>query len=132
MLDAMTNKRSRFGFGNVLIAVYAVFSLSATARATFQIATKFSEAELPYLLSLLAALIYIVATVALVRRQMVLARAAIFFELIGVLLVGALSVAFPELFNHPSVWSKFGAGYGYVPLVLPIAGIFWVRKVRHD
>ena len=26
------------------------------------------------------------------------------------------------------MWSSFGAGYGYVPLVLPVAGLWWVLR----
>ena len=48
------------GPGRLLIAVYAVFAISATARAGFQILTKFSEAPLAYLLSAFAAVVYLV------------------------------------------------------------------------
>jgi hypothetical protein len=49
-------------------------------------------------------------------------------ELVGVVLVGSLSYLTPSLFGHPSVWSFFGSGYGYIPLVLPIVGIFWAYR----
>jgi hypothetical protein len=39
------------GLGRVLLFVYGIFALSASARATVQIATKFSEAPLAYVLS---------------------------------------------------------------------------------
>ena len=55
------------GPGRLLIAVYAVFAISATARAGYQILTKFSEAPLAYLLSAFAALVYILATVSLAK-----------------------------------------------------------------
>src|SRR3954451_11515310 len=53
--------------GRLLIAVYGVFAISATARAGYQILTKFSEAPLAYLLSAFAALVYVVATVSLAK-----------------------------------------------------------------
>src|SRR6478736_321504 len=55
------------GPGRLLIAVYAIFALSATARAGYQILTKFSEAPLAYLLSAFAAVGYIVATISLAK-----------------------------------------------------------------
>ncbi|HVL83734.1 MAG TPA: hypothetical protein VM367_05475 [Pseudonocardia sp.] len=119
------------GPGRVLIAVYAVFALSATARAGVQIATRFGEAPLPYLLSALAAVVYVLATVGLAgtgpgaRR---LAWAAVVFELVGVLAVGTLTAADAVAFPADTVWSRFGAGYGYVPLVLPFLGLWWLRR----
>jgi len=119
------------GIGRLLIAVYGVFAISATARAAFQLATKFDEAPLAYSLSALSAVVYILATFSLAKSGQLwtrLAWIAVGFELAGVLLVGLLSIVSPALFAHPSVWSGFGAGYGYVPLVLPILGLIWLRR----
>lgn len=127
----MATGSSRLGIGRVLIAIYAVFAVSATARASYQLLRKFEDAPLAYSLSAVSALIYILATVALVRRGAAwhrIASAAIAIELVGVLAIGLLSYTAPELFAHPSVWSKFGQGYGYVPLILPILGLIWLRK----
>ena len=119
------------GVGRLLIAVYAVFAVSSSARAIYQLATEFDQAPVAYSLSAIAAVVYIVATIALAKPAMhKLAVVAILFELAGVLSVGLLSFTHPELFAHPSVWSKFGQGYGYVPLVLPILGLLWLRKAR--
>lgn len=125
----MSNKPKSLGVGRVLIAVYAVFAISASARAMYQLLRKFDEAPLAYSLSAAAALIYILATVALAKSKLQkLAIITIAFELLGVVAVGILSYTHPELFAHPSVWSKFGQGYGYVPLALPILGLLWLRK----
>lgn len=121
------------GIGRLLIAVYGVFALSASARALFQLLTKFEEAPLAYSLSALSALVYIVATVALAKTGEVWNRIAwltVGFELVGVIGVGLLSLLLPQLFDHPSVWSGFGSGYGYVPLVLPILGLIWLRRTN--
>jgi hypothetical protein len=127
----MTNKPFATGPGRVLIAVYAVFAVSATARAAYQLLREFYQAPLAYSLSAMAASIYILATIALAKPELhKLAQWAILFELVGVISVGILSFAQPELFAHPSVWSKFGQGYGFVPLVLPILGLIWLRKAR--
>jgi cytochrome bd-type quinol oxidase subunit 2 len=114
----------------LLIAVYGVFALAASARAAYQIATKFADAPLAYSLSALSGLIYVIATVALVRRNERLAKLTIQIELVGVVLIGLLSLLMPEVFRHPSVWSEFGIGYGFVPLVLPIWGLWWLARGR--
>lgn len=121
------------GPGRVLIAVYAIFALSATARAGVQIATRFSEAPVPYLLSLLAGIVYILATVGLAGRApwaRTLAWAAVAFELTGVLVVGTLSVVDAADFPDDTVWSGYGRGYGFVPLVLPLVGLWWLWRTR--
>ena len=83
-----------------------------------------------YCLSLLAGVVYVIATVALVRANYKLAWFTLWFELIGVITVGSLSVLVPELFAHDSVWSYFGRNYGWIPLVLPIFGLWWLRRVK--
>lgn len=121
------------GIGRLLILVYAVFAVSSTARASFQVITKFEEAPLAYSLSLVSALVYILATISLARpgpAWQKVASTSVMFELVGVLAVGTLSFAAPELFNHASVWSGFGSGYGYLPLVLPVLGLLWIRKAK--
>ncbi|ALO67584.1 hypothetical protein AS189_15155 [Arthrobacter alpinus] len=121
------------GPGRLLIAVYGIFALSATARASFQIATSFADAPLAYSLSAFAAVVYIVATISLAKPGATWAKVAtiaICIELIGVLVVGALSLFDPAAFQHASVWSKFGQGYGYIPLLLPIIGLIWLYRHR--
>ncbi|MBB4929548.1 cytochrome bd-type quinol oxidase subunit 2 [Lipingzhangella halophila] len=124
---------TRSGPGRVLVAVYAVFALAATARATVQIATRFEEAPLAYLLSALAGVIYIVATVGIARSDRTSHRVAVVsctVELIGVLLVGGFSIADPAAFPDDTVWSRFGSGYLYIPLFLPVVGLLWLRHVK--
>lgn len=121
------------GVGRVLIAVYAILALAATARSVFQIATKFEVAPVAYLLSGLAGVVYIVATVALLGRGATWYRVAVVtigFELLGVLVVGALSIVDGVLFPADTVWSFFGRGYLFIPLVLPILGLLWLRRTR--
>jgi hypothetical protein len=129
----MSTKPKSLGVGRLLIAVYAIFAVSSLARASYQLATKFQDAPVAYSLSAVAAVIYIVATIALAKGTLQkLAIFAIAFELLGVITVGTLSYTHPELFAHPSVWSKFGQGYGYVPFLLPILGLLWLRKQRKN
>ncbi len=129
----MSERATATGPGRVLIAVYAIFALSATARAGVQIASRYSEAPLPYTLSALAGVVYILATIGLAgsgpgaRR---LAWGAVVFELVGVLVVGTLSVLDAGDFPDDTVWSWFGRGYGFIPLVLPLVGLWWLRRTR--
>ena len=118
------------GFGRVLVFVYGVFALAATGRSSLQLATKASEAPVPYALSAFAAVVYIVATFALATNRRRLALLAVGIELVGVLVVGLTSVLLPEDYPDATVWSDFGAGYGFVPLVLPFVGLWWLRRQR--
>lgn len=120
------------GPGRLLVAIYGVFALAATARSGLQIATKFGEAPVAYLLSAFAAVVYWIATVALARDSLRVARWACGVELVGVIAVGTLSLVVPEAFPDATVWSVFGQGYGFVPLVLPMVGLWWIRRVRRD
>jgi hypothetical protein len=124
---------TKHGPGRVLILVYGIFALAATSRAAVQIATRFSEARIAYLLSAVAAVIYCAATFALARATDVsrrVAAVAIAVELVGVVGIGAFSYAAPEDFPDATVWSHFGQGYGFVPLVLPVLGLLWLRRTR--
>ena len=120
------------GFGRVLVFVYGVFALAATGRSSLQLATKASEAPVPYALSAFAALVYIVATFALATNRRGLALTAVGIELVGVLVVGLTSLLRPEDFPDATVWSGFGAGYGYIPLVLPFVGLWWLWRQRRS
>ena len=126
----MAEPTTRRGVGIILVAVYGLFALAATGRAIYQILADFQKAPIAYLLSALAAVIYLVATVALARGDRTsvrVARVAITIELVGVLAVGLLSYLVPSEFPDKTVWSHFGSGYGYIPLVLPILGLLWLR-----
>jgi len=121
---------TRSGPGIVLVSVYGLLALAATGRSVLQISEYFSRAPLAYLLSALAAVIYIVATVALARSDRRLAIACCSIELLGVLTVGTVSLLDRAAFPDATVWSGYGAGYGFVPLVLPVLGLWWLRRTR--
>lgn len=117
------------GPGRLLALGYLVLALAATGRSVFQIATKFSDAPFAYTLSAIAAAHYFFAVLAILRRWRNFAIAVMVVELIGVLSVGFLTVLIPSLFHANSVWSYFGAGYGFLPVILPVLGLWWARKV---
>lgn len=133
-------RRVAFGSGAVLVALYAILALAATARSTVQIVRSLPGIPLPYVLSAVSAVVYLLATVALTRRGrrwFGVAVATISFELVGVVVVGVLSVVWPVLSASPTgrsatVWTWFGAGYGFVPLVLPVVGLLWLRRHRPE
>lgn len=117
------------GFGRVLVAVYAIFALAASARSIYQLVAEVdSSTVLPYALSAFAGLVYIAATFALARNHRGLALVTIGIELIGVLVVGVLTLVDGELFGDQTVWSDFGRGYLFIPLVLPFVGLWWLGR----
>lgn len=123
------------GPGRLIVAVYAVFAISATARAGYQIATGFLHAPVAYSLSAFAAVVYILAAVSLAKagpRWYWTSVVAITVELAGVLAVGGYSVLSSTELPEATVWSGFGQGYGYVPLVLPLVGLWWLYRNRAE
>ncbi|MFL1378051.1 MULTISPECIES: hypothetical protein [unclassified Nocardiopsis] len=123
----------RTGPGRLLVAVYGVFALAATARGVYQLATRFDEAPVAYLLSVLAGVIYLVAAVGLARAGRTSRRVALVscsIEMVGVLVVGAASLLLPAVFPDDTVWSGFGSGYFFIPLVLPALGLWWILHVH--
>ncbi|HET6968291.1 MAG TPA: hypothetical protein VFI44_08445 [Ornithinibacter sp.] len=128
------SRRALGGPGVVLVVVYGVLALAATGRSILQISTGFDTAPLAYTLSAVAAAVYILATWCLARggRWVRVGIVACAFELVGVLVVGAVSFLVPALFPDRTVWSHCGQGYGFVPLVLPILGLLWFRHVERE
>jgi hypothetical protein len=118
---------TRHGLGRVLVFVYGIFALSATARAVVQLSTQASDAPLAYSLSLFSGIVYIIATWALATDRRRVALVTICVELTGVLVVGTLS--HPDDIDRASVWSDYGNGYGFVPLVLPFVGLWWLWRL---
>lgn len=126
--------RRQRGLGRVLIAVYAILALAALGRSIFQIGTKFSQAPLAYSLSALAAMVYVLVTVSLLAHNgkwRIVAWVSLIFELAGVLIVGTLSVFDSSLFPHDTVWSWYGRGYLFIPLVMPVLGIIWLARTKN-
>jgi hypothetical protein len=116
-----------------LLTAYGLLAVAALARSTAQLATRASHAPVAYGLSAFAAAVYLTAAVALASRRPAARRIAVVacsIELAGVLGVGALSLAVPSAFSDESVWSAFGVGYGFVPLLLPPLGLWWLLSAH--
>jgi len=121
------SRSTRRVFGRILVFVYGVFALAATARALVQLATQASKAPVAYSLSLFSGIVYILATWALGTDRRRAALVTIGVELAGVLVIGTLS--HPSDIDKASVWSDYGSGYGFVPLVLPFVGLWWLWRI---
>lgn len=131
MARAVAGRRTGQGFGRVLVTVYGILAFAALGRSSYELVVKFGEAPVAYSLSTLAAVVYVVATFALAIGTPVwrtIAWITVGIEAVGILTVGALSLADEHVFGESTVWSGFGQGYGYVPLVLPFVGLWWLWR----
>lgn len=126
----MRDAATRQGPGRLLITVYGIFALAATSRSAVQLLTRFDQAPVAYLLSAFAAVVYVLATITLALNARRVAYVACAVELAGVVTVGVVSLLAPQDFPDATVWSLFGIGYGFIPLVLPILGLLWLRKTK--
>ncbi|MFB7867073.1 hypothetical protein [Streptomyces sp. NPDC056069] len=121
------------GPGLLLVWLYGVMSVGAVSRSIYQIATEFDRAPLAYGLSAVAAVVYAFITYTLVRGGETARRAALVCcaaELAGVLIVGTWTLVEPSAFPDATVWSDYGYGYVFIPVLLPLTGIWWLRKSR--
>ncbi|MFJ8661581.1 hypothetical protein [Streptomyces sp. NPDC093795] len=121
------------GPGILLVWLYGVMSVGAVSRSIYQIATEFDRAPLAYALSAVAAVVYAFITYTLVRGGETARRAALVCcaaELAGVLIVGTWTLVEPSAFPDATVWSDYGYGYLFIPVLLPLTGIWWLRRSR--
>lgn len=129
----MPDTAPRSGPHKVLLAFYALFTVAAGARAAVQLLTQYDVAPVAYWLSAGAAVTYALGWYA-IREASVghtgFAGVMLWVELAGVVTVGTLSLVQRDWFPEPSVWSDYGIGYGFVPAVLPVAGLLWLRRQR--
>lgn len=131
MQSTSPNDDALTGVSRVLVFAYGVLGISAGVRAIYQDITKWSEAPLAYTLTTIAALIYVIACVGFGRRSPQAWRvtfAICVFELVGVVIVGLLTIIERSWFPSSTVWSTFGIGYGFTPLILPALGIWWLTR----
>lgn len=121
------------GPGKLLVTLYGIFTVGAASRSIVQLTTRFDEAPLPYVLSAVAALVYAFITVSLVKGGEGARRAALVccaVELLGVLTVGTWTLVEPSAFPDSTVWSDYGMGYLFIPVILPVTGLLWLRGSR--
>lgn len=121
------------GPGRVLVWFYGVFTVAAASRSIVQMILDFDKAPLPYVLSAVAAVVYGFITYSLVRGGEKARRSALVCcaaELLGVLVVGTWTMVEPSAFADATVWSDFGMGYLFIPVILPITGMMWLRRAK--
>ncbi|MYV55784.1 hypothetical protein [Streptomyces sp. SID3212] len=128
-----TRTRLVKGPGLLLVWLYGVMTVGAVSRSVYQIAAEYDRAPLAYLLSAVAAVVYVFITYTLVRGGETARKIALVCcgaELVGVLTVGVWTLADASAFADSTVWSSFGMGYLFIPVLLPVTGILWLRRPR--
>ncbi|GGM00278.1 hypothetical protein GCM10010129_49760 [Streptomyces fumigatiscleroticus] len=128
-----TRTRLVSGPGMLLVWLYGVMVVGAVSRSVYQISTEFDRAPLAYSLSAVAGLVYGFITYSLVRGGETARRAALVCcaaELAGVLIVGTWTLAEPSAFPDATVWSEYGMGYLFIPVLLPLSALYWLRASR--
>ncbi|MFH9008371.1 hypothetical protein ACH4E5_34690 [Streptomyces afghaniensis] len=131
--EAEVSRRLTSGPGTLLVWLYGVMVVGAVSRSAYQIATEFDRAPLAYALSAVAGVVYGFITYSLVRGGETARRAALVCcvaELVGVLTVGTWTLVEPSAFPDATVWSDFGMGYLFIPVLLPVSAIYWLRRSR--
>ncbi|MEU1851678.1 hypothetical protein ABZ499_20965 [Streptomyces sp. NPDC019990] len=129
----VSRRRLTRGPGTLLVWLYGVMVVGAVSRSAYQIATEFDRAPLAYSLSAVAGVVYGFITYSLVRGGETARKAALaccVAELVGVLTVGTWTLAEPSAFPDATVWSDFGMGYLFIPVLLPLTAIYWLRAAR--
>jgi hypothetical protein len=128
-----TRSRLISGPGTLLVWLYGVMVVGAVSRSVYQIATEFDRAPLAYALSAVAGVVYGFITYTLVRGGETARKAALVCcaaELVGVLTVGTWTLLDRSAFPDATVWSDYGMGYLFIPVLLPLSAIHWLRKAR--
>ncbi|GHG67941.1 hypothetical protein [Streptomyces griseocarneus] len=119
------------GPGRLLVWLYGVFTVAAASRSAVQMLMDFGRAPLAYVLSAGAAVVYAFITYSLVRGGESARRAALVCcaaELAGVLVVGTWTLLEPSAFPDATVWSDYGMGYLFIPVILPVTAMVWLRR----
>ncbi|GAB1330675.1 hypothetical protein [Streptomyces sennicomposti] len=123
------------GPGTLLVWLYGVMVVGAVSRSVYQIATDFGRAPLAYSLSAVAGVVYGFITYSLVRGGETARRAALVCcaaELVGVLGVGTWTLVEPSAFADSTVWSDYGMEYLFIPVLLPLSALYWLRRAREQ
>ncbi|MGW8375782.1 hypothetical protein [Streptomyces sp. ODS28] len=123
------------GPGKLLVTLYGIVTVGALSRSVYQVTTRFHEAPLAYVLSAVAAVVYTFITLCLVKGgegARFTARICCGLELIGVLTVGTWTLVDSSAFPDSTVWSDYGMGYLFIPVILPVTGLLWLRRSRTE
>ncbi len=108
-----------------LALLYLFWAVALCSRAGWQYFTRHGNLW-PTHLSLLAGLVYIAIVVWAWRGQHHALRIGLVFELMGVIVISIGEHIWP--LPYTSAWSHFGAGYLWMPLILPILGLIHLYR----
>lgn len=130
--QATTVEKRPRSAADALAFFYGLWSFSALGRSTYEYFFKNPRPAnlVPAHLSTFVGVLYIFIIVGLRQRSprawwITLALLAI--ELAGVLIVGTIDVVWHP-FPYATVWSNYGIGYFFMPLVLPFLGLTWILR----
>lgn len=125
-----SDKPAARGGADALAFFYGLWAVAALSRAIYQYLVRRPPDLTPTHISFFVGALYVLIIIGLRRRSPGAWRATLALlsvELAGVLLVGTVDVLWHP-FPYTSVWSAYGAGYLLMPLVLPIAGLWWLLR----
>ena len=114
--------------GYILAVSYPVLALSTGVRAIYQLLNPATSYYFPPIMSGVAALCYLVATIGFAHRRKWswwLSVAVLGLETMLTVLIGVWSFADPDLIGR-TAWCHFGADYGYFPFFQPVLGLVWL------
>jgi hypothetical protein len=125
-----TTKASRSA-SDILGFFYGLWAFSALGRSSWEYLFKQNVTTYaPAHLSTFVGVLYIFIIVGLRHRSprwwwATLVLLAV--ELVGVLIVGTIDIIWHP-FPYATVWSSYGRGYFFMPLLLPFAGLWWMLR----
>lgn len=124
--DLKTRAISLIGY--VLGISYPLLALSTGARGLYQLFFRDDLTKLGPALSVLTAVLYVIAAIGFFKRTSRwwrIAVAALAVETALVLVIGALSFIAPDLIGS-TAWRHFGQDYGFFPLIQPLLGLVYL------
>jgi len=124
--DLKTRSISLIGY--ILGISYPLLALSTGARGLYQLFLRDDLTKLGPALSVLTAVLYMVAAIGFFKRTARWWRisvGALTVETILVLVIGTLSFIFPDVLGH-TAWRHYGQDYGFFPLIQPLLGLIYL------
>jgi hypothetical protein len=128
----VANQKVSRGASDTLAFFYGLWAFSALGRSSYEYLFKNPRPAnlVPAHLSTFVGVLYIFIIVGLRRRTpraWWVTLALLIVELSGVLIVGTLDVSW-HAFPYATVWSQYGKGYFFMPLLLPFVGLAYMLR----
>lgn len=125
------DRRPSWGLGRIVMVLFWLFGLLTAVPALVALIRATDTPIGPRLIAVLAGLVYLVIAVGIThngRKMRFIAWAATTVALVGSLITGLFELGTDHAAAVTSAWSRFGADYWYVPLVLPLIGFVWLWR----